>query len=68
MTDAASADGELFGDDRLAEVLKASRAGRASEILDAILLAVDTFRSEGPIPDDLTLVVLKRLSAAGPSS
>ena len=68
VTDAASTSGDLFGDDRLAEVLKSNRAGRASEILDAILLAVDTFRSEGPLPDDLTLVVLKRLSAATPPS
>jgi sigma-B regulation protein RsbU (phosphoserine phosphatase) len=64
VTDAASITDELFGDDRLADVLKANRNRRASEIVDAILLAVDTFRREGPIPDDLTLVVLKRLSAA----
>jgi sigma-B regulation protein RsbU (phosphoserine phosphatase) len=63
VTDAASATGELFGDDRLADVLKANRARRASEIVDAILLAVDTFRVEEPIPDDMTLVLLKRLSA-----
>jgi sigma-B regulation protein RsbU (phosphoserine phosphatase) len=67
ITEAASRSRELFGDDRLAAVLKENRAKKAAEIVDAVLLAVDTFREEEPIADDMTLVVLKRADAR-PSS
>jgi sigma-B regulation protein RsbU (phosphoserine phosphatase) len=61
ITEADSAGSGMFGEDRLAEILTQNRTSRSSEIVDAILLAVDTFREETPISDDMTIVVLKRV-------
>jgi serine phosphatase RsbU (regulator of sigma subunit) len=52
---------DMFGDDRLKEVLKESAAGDAHAIRGAIFSAVDTFRQDEPYSDDMTLIVLKRL-------
>jgi serine phosphatase RsbU (regulator of sigma subunit)/pSer/pThr/pTyr-binding forkhead associated (FHA) protein len=69
VTDAVNPAGERFEEERLAAVLRESSAGTASEILDAVLLEVDTFREEAALPDDLTLVVLKRTGpATGPAA
>ncbi|MFZ1947257.1 MAG: SpoIIE family protein phosphatase [bacterium] len=62
ITEAASRNRELFGEDRLAAIIRDNRTKKASEIVDAVLLGVDTFREEEPISDDMTLVVLRRLT------
>ena len=52
--------GDLFGEDRLQEVLTQSAHGDAHSIRGAIFSAVDTFRENEPYSDDMTLIVLKR--------
>lgn len=55
--------GEMFESDRLAALVAAHRHQSAGEIHDAIQTAVDAFVEGGPPTDDITLVVLKVLSA-----
>ena len=60
ITEAMNSRREQFGDERFIEVLKANLARKASEIVDSVLLAVDTFREEEPFSDDMTLMILRR--------
>ncbi|MEO1130156.1 MAG: SpoIIE family protein phosphatase [Planctomycetota bacterium] len=50
---------EMFGKDRLRDVIRDAHAGSASEICDAVVQAVVDFRGRTPQGDDITLVVLK---------
>lgn len=63
ITECMNRNAEQFGEERFVEILKANRAKRTSELIDAVLLAVDTFREEEPFSDDMTLVILKRSDA-----
>jgi sigma-B regulation protein RsbU (phosphoserine phosphatase) len=60
ITECMNRDGELFGEDRLKDVLSQSASGDAHAIRGAIFSAVDTFRENEPYSDDMTLIVLKR--------
>lgn len=58
--EARRADGEMFGKDRLREVIATHCHGSAQDLLDAILSAVTTFRGDEEQQDDITAVVLRR--------
>ena len=60
ITEAFSAEGEVFGDKRLLNILTRSRLGSAQELLDEIDDAVNTFVADYPVSDDMTLIVLKK--------
>lgn len=51
---------DLFGEERLKDVLRQSAGGDAHAIRGAIFSAVDTFRQDEPYSDDMTLIILKR--------
>jgi sigma-B regulation protein RsbU (phosphoserine phosphatase) len=57
--EAVNAEGEMFGKDRLQELLRSHAHLCAHEISKAVLDAVDTFCQDAPRMDDVTLVVLK---------
>lgn len=60
VTDARSANGARFEDDRLREAIEAARDGSAFDVVDSIRGAVDRFQA-GMVPaDDITLVVVGR--------
>jgi sigma-B regulation protein RsbU (phosphoserine phosphatase) len=59
ITEAANTKGELFGDERLKSVVEASHEQRASEILSAVMTAVNLFSAGAKQSDDQTVVVLK---------
>ena len=61
VTESWSEDGEEYGDDRLVELAKRSRALSAEGLQEAILADLDRFESGGPASDDRTLIVLKRV-------
>jgi len=61
ITECMNGDDDMFGDDRLKEVLKQAAAGDAHSIRGAIFSEVDTFRQDEPYSDDMTLIILKRL-------
>jgi serine phosphatase RsbU (regulator of sigma subunit) len=52
----------LFGEERLIEVIRRHQAGSAREIQSAILAAISEFTEHSPQSDDITLVVIKRRS------
>ncbi|MNS41592.1 Phosphoserine phosphatase RsbU [compost metagenome] len=62
-SDATVEPGEMFETDRLQALVAAHRHRSAHEIHQAIQEAVETFVEGGPQTDDITLVVLKVLSA-----
>ncbi|MEO1584128.1 MAG: SpoIIE family protein phosphatase [Planctomycetota bacterium] len=51
--------GEMFGKDRLRDVMLAERDGSADDIAQRILHEVVRFRGDGPQADDITLIVLR---------
>ncbi len=60
ITEAFSVDGEIFGDERLMQVLRSGRQGTAKDILDKIDESIDLFTGQQAISDDITLIALKR--------
>jgi serine phosphatase RsbU (regulator of sigma subunit) len=65
VTEARSPNGGFYGEDRFEELL-ATLAGRsATEVVDAVVADVTEFRAGAEPSDDLTLLVLRRLPAAG---
>lgn len=60
VTEARSASGEFFGDERLQAVTRANAQASAEQIAAAIASAVREFTGDNPQSDDMTLVVVKR--------
>jgi sigma-B regulation protein RsbU (phosphoserine phosphatase) len=58
ITESMSAAHELFGEERLMDVVRSRRAGPAAEIVRAIRETVSAFAGGEP-DDDLTIVLLK---------
>lgn len=67
ITDATDGQMRLFGTKRLADAVWAHRTDSASAIVEAIVAAVTAFNAAEHVPDDLTVVVLKRCPESGPS-
>ena len=61
VTEAMNRSRELFGMDRLEEVIRSRRSDSAEELLQAIIAAVQDFAGPTPQSDDLTVLVLRRL-------
>ena len=61
VTDAISASDEMYGLDRLKEVVRQNGRCSAQELVDIIVSEIDHFRNEVEQPDDLTLLVTKAL-------
>lgn len=57
----ANAEDELFGKDRLRELLRQYADRSAEEIHSAVVAAVHEFRGDCPQKDDITLTVIKAL-------
>ncbi len=62
ITEAMNANEDLFGEDRLRNVIAANAKAGAQQMLDAIINAVTGFISGTPQADDLTVFVVKRLN------
>lgn len=63
VTEARRADGNLFEDERLRETIVAHRHESAEQVLQAVVGAVQDFIGDTLPSDDLTLFVIRRLSA-----
>jgi len=59
----ANESGDMFGYERLNQtfVELLEKQFSAQQILDEMMQKLDTFRKPGPYPDDVTLVLLKKL-------
>lgn len=58
-----SPEGEMFGYDRFMEVYVEllKQHPSADEVLNKMIERLDSFRKSGPLPDDITLVMLRKL-------
>ncbi len=65
VTEAMNADGELFGDDRLAALLAATDVERAEALRDLVLAEVAAFAGDQPPSDDITVAVVRCAPDAG---
>jgi PAS domain S-box-containing protein len=59
ITEAVDAGGELFGMDRLVGLLESQLFESAADLSQRILAEVRRFSGDGPLADDLTLVVIE---------
>jgi sigma-B regulation protein RsbU (phosphoserine phosphatase) len=59
--EAHDGEGHFFGKERLEAMVKDHAAASAEEIRDRILAAVEQFRGNLPMEDDMTLIVIKAL-------
>lgn len=59
VTEAMNEHDELFGDDKLNEILKNKSTVRSAEIVNEVWRSVKTFRGSAEINDDMTMVVVK---------
>ncbi len=64
VTEAFNVDYEEFGEERLRDVVASTATGTATEILNAIVDAVEDFSGEQDQTDDLSLFVVKREDVA----
>jgi anti-sigma regulatory factor (Ser/Thr protein kinase) len=60
--------GEMFGDDRVRDIVRAHHAGPMADMLAGLLRAVGDFAGDTPQQDDMTAVVVKRDSAVAKAS
>jgi serine phosphatase RsbU (regulator of sigma subunit) len=61
VTEAVNPAGEDFGEDRIADLVRAMRDQPATEICDALHAAVTAFTEGAPPADDITVVVARRV-------
>jgi len=61
VTEAHSSGGELFGEERLVDVLAAGASGGAEAIRDDVIRALGVFTEGASQHDDETIVVIKGL-------
>ena len=59
VTEAANPDGEMFGEERLAEVVKSFSGESAQELLETVVEAVRQFTAGYAQADDITVVVVQ---------
>ena len=65
VAEAAGEDGDPFGKWKLPSVLAENRGRSVSDVVRAVWAGLDYHVGGGPIADDWTLVVVKRLEASG---
>ena len=58
--EAHSSDGEIFGKERLNEVIRQHAAQKAEELIEAVITAVNQFQDASGAEDDITLIVIKK--------
>jgi len=57
--EAHNLDGEIFGKERLYEIIRQNSTKKAKQIIEAVVVALDQFQKDSVIEDDITLVVIK---------
>lgn len=60
ITEAFSPTEQIYGEERLLQVLVESRAKSAEQLLDEIDTDVTTFIADAPVADDLTMIAVRR--------
>ena len=57
--EARNPEGEMFGKDRIQQIIRRNAAKTAGEIQDTILDSLKRFQRDAGLEDDMTLVVIK---------
>ena len=52
---------EFFGDDRLGEIVRAHQSKPMAQLIETVLRAVEEFGAGVPQPDDMTMLMIRRL-------
>ena len=63
LTEAFSPEGELYGEDRLCELIRSLEIDSAQGLVDTIEKSVDRFEGSLPAADDLTMLAVRRVVA-----
>ncbi|MBX7219680.1 MAG: SpoIIE family protein phosphatase [Blastocatellia bacterium] len=63
ITESVNEEDDLFGEDRLIEVIRRNRANTASQLRDRIDEAISQFVGKAAPVDDMTMVIIKRAGA-----
>ena len=61
VTEAESPSGELFGTERLVDMVKTNRQRSAKEMRETVVQEIIRFRDPSSQPDDLTIVIIKAI-------
>jgi len=64
ITEPENAYGEMFGEERLIDIVKRSRNQEDSAIIGGIIDAVRNWHAADEMPDDMTLLIARRLEVA----
>jgi sigma-B regulation protein RsbU (phosphoserine phosphatase) len=62
VTEAVSPQGDFYDNVRLLQAARSATGGPAQAMLEAILASVRSFAADGPLSDDLTVLVLRRVN------
>ena len=57
--EAFNSNGEMFGKDRIYDILRNNALKRADDIIQELLASLKSFQQGAPIEDDITLVIIK---------
>jgi sigma-B regulation protein RsbU (phosphoserine phosphatase) len=57
--EAFNPDGEMFGKDRITDILRNKALASADDIIHEILASLKSFQQGAPLEDDITLVIIK---------
>ena len=60
LTEEFSSDGELFGEARLIDAVRANSSSSADAMLDSVEASLNAFVGSNPLSDDLTMLVVRR--------
>jgi sigma-B regulation protein RsbU (phosphoserine phosphatase) len=58
--EAHNPDGEIFGKERLNEIIRQNAGKKGAEIIEAVVAAVHQFQNDAGAEDDITLIVIKK--------
>jgi len=58
--EAHNPDGEIFGKERLNEIIRQNARQKADDIIEAVITAVNLFQYDSGAEDDITLIVIKK--------
>jgi serine phosphatase RsbU (regulator of sigma subunit) len=59
ITEAMNEKDEMFGEDKLNEILKRKSDNRSTEVMNKVWNEVKLFRGDTPVNDDMTMVIVK---------
>jgi serine phosphatase RsbU (regulator of sigma subunit) len=63
LTDAENPAGEMFGTERVQQIMRSACPGGAAELERRLLRAIQEFTQDQPLTDDITILIVERTSS-----